>query len=85
MTVDREQSSLVLTTRAAEGVYRSTDPNVDETDLFQHTLPGCTRQTAGNSSGPKVDILDRCLRHRFAVRDVGELQASARTEHTINF
>ena len=77
VTVDVELASLPFPARAAESIDRRTDPNVDESELFQHFLPGCARQTTGNSGRPKIDISDRRFGHRLAVRNVGELQAPA--------
>jgi hypothetical protein len=56
MTVHLELPSFLFPARAAEGINRRADPNVDESELFQHFLPGCTRQTTGNSGCPKIDI-----------------------------
>ena len=43
----------------AERVDRWADANVDEAAILDHLLPGCTRQTTGNSGGPKIDVGDR--------------------------
>ena len=76
---DLELSCFLLTACTPEGVDRRSDPDVDEPDVFKHFLPGCARQTAGNSSGPKIDVLNRRLGHRLAVGDIRELKTSART------
>src|SRR5262245_14354997 len=41
-----------LTLCSAECVDRRTDANIYETALLNQLLPGCTRQTTGNSSCP---------------------------------
>ena len=84
ITVDVELPSLAFPARAAEGIDRRTDPNVDESDLFQHLLPGCARQTTGNSGRPKIDVSDRRFGHRLAIRNVRELQPSAWTQDAMN-
>src|SRR5262245_5069666 len=42
----------------AKSVDWQSDANVYEAAIFQHFLPGCTRQTTGNSCGPQVDVGD---------------------------
>jgi hypothetical protein len=84
VTVDVELASLPFPARAAESIDRRTDPNVDESELFQHFLPGCARQTTGNSGRPKVNVSDRRFGHWLAVRNVSELQSSARAQNAIN-
>jgi hypothetical protein len=74
IAVDGEKSRLVLATRPFEGVNWRANLHSNEADLFQHSLPGCTRQTTGNSSCPKIDIPDRRFGDGFAVRDVSELE-----------
>lgn len=85
VTVDRELPRLLFPTGAAEGINRRTDPNIDEPDLFQHALPGCARQTTGNSRRPKVDVLNSRFGYRFAIGNVGELEATAGAEYAIYF
>ena len=84
ITVDVEQPSFLFTTRATERIDWRTDPNVDKSDLFQHFLPGCARQTTGNSGCPKIDVSDRCFRHRLSIRNVCELQPPAWAQDAIN-
>jgi hypothetical protein len=78
MSIDLETTGILFAARTRKGVNRRADPDFDEADVFQHFLPGCARQTTGNSSRPKVDVLDGRLRDRLAVGDVGKLQVSAR-------
>lgn len=52
VTVDLELAGLLFSTRTAEGIDRRTDPDINEPDVFQHLLPGCARQTTGNSGRP---------------------------------
>jgi hypothetical protein len=85
VTVDIEQPRLLFPTGTAEGIDQRADPNIDEPDLFQHVLPGCARQTTGNSGRPKVDVLNGRFGYRFAVRNVSEPEATAGAEYAINF
>ncbi|HXA21352.1 MAG TPA: hypothetical protein VNW90_03565 [Acetobacteraceae bacterium] len=73
ITEDFEASGILLATGTAEGVNRRPDHNIDESDRFQQLLPGCTRQTASNSSCPKIDVADHSFRHRSAVGNVRKL------------
>jgi hypothetical protein len=52
VTEDLELSCLLFAAGAFEGVDRLSDFDVDEAAIFQHFLPGCARQTTGDSSGP---------------------------------
>jgi hypothetical protein len=78
MSIDLETTGILFAARTLEGVNRRPDPDFDEANVFQHFLPGCTRQTTGDSSRPKVDVLNGRLRHRPSVRDVRKLKPSAR-------
>jgi hypothetical protein len=77
MPIDFKTTGILLATRTRESVDRRPDPDFDEADVFQHFLPGCARQTTGNSSRPKIDVLNGRFRNRLAVGDVGKLQVSA--------
>src|ERR1700730_7787105 len=81
IAIDFKQTRLALPARAAEGVNRRTDLDLNETALLKHLPPACARQATGNSIGPKVDVADRCFRHGLTGRDIGELQASAGLQH----
>jgi hypothetical protein len=50
--VDFEFPRFLLTTGTFEGVDRLSDLDIEEAAIFQHFLPGCTRQTTGNSCSP---------------------------------
>ena len=52
VTEDRKQTGLRFATSAFERIDRWTNPNVNKIAVRQHFLPGCTRQTTGNSSRP---------------------------------
>jgi hypothetical protein len=54
-------------------------------DLFQHLLPACARQASGNSGSPEVNVADRRFGNGLAVRDVGELEPTARAQHPQDF
>jgi hypothetical protein len=80
-----EQPRLALAARAAEGVNRRADPDIDETALLKHMPPACAWQATGNSVGPQVDIAERPWRNLLAVRDVGKLQTSTRFQYAHHF
>jgi hypothetical protein len=65
----------------AERVDRWADANVREAATLDHLLPGCTRQTTGNSGSPKIDVGDRRCGHGFAIGNVGELEVATRLQH----
>ena len=77
MSIDFKTTGVLFAARTREGVDRRPDPDFDEADVFQHFLPGCARQTTGNSSCPKVDVLNGHCRDRLAVGDVAKLKVSA--------
>jgi hypothetical protein len=56
VTVDVERPSLGFAGRAAEGVDPRPDDHIDEADVFEHLLPACARQAAGDSTGPQIDL-----------------------------
>src|ERR1700731_4488652 len=85
MAIDLETTGVLFTARTREGVNRRPDPDFDEADVFQHFLPGCTRQTTGDSSGPKIDVLNGRFRDRLAVGDVGKLQVPAGGQDAAHF
>src|SRR5947209_2145198 len=70
VSVDGEAPGALLAVRSPKGVDRWPYLHADEPDLFKHVLPGCTRQTTGNSCRPKFDILNCRGRDRIAVCDV---------------
>jgi hypothetical protein len=77
MSIDLKATGILFAACARKGVNRRPDPDFDEANVFQHFLPGCARQTTGNSSRPKIDVLNGRFRNRLAVGDVGKLQVSA--------
>jgi len=85
VAVNGKQPSLVLAACTFEGVDWRTDLDLNEAGIFQHFLPGCTRQTTGNSSRPKIDVADGGCGHRLAIRNVGELDPSAGTQDAEDF
>src|SRR5882724_9050593 len=85
ISVDLETTCVLFAACTLEGVDRRTDLDFDEPDVFQHFLPGCTRQTTGNSSRPKIDVLDGRFGHRLAVRDIRKLQASTGAQDAEDF
>jgi hypothetical protein len=52
VSVDLKTAGALFSARTLKGVNRRSNPDVNETNFFQHFLPGCTRQTTGNSSCP---------------------------------
>ena len=85
ITVDLETARVLLASGSLEGIDRWADLHVNEADFLQHLLPGCTRQTTGDSSSPEIDILDSSGGNRLSICDVGELQMTARPQHPIDF
>ena len=79
-----EHPRFLLTACAAEGVAGGSNLDVDKTGLLEHPLPACTRQAAGDSSGPQIDVTDGRLGHRLGICDIGELQPPARPQHPEN-
>ena len=71
-----EESGIGFTASLPESVVGWADLNVDKANLPKHRTPAFTRNATGNSSSPEVDILDRFLRHGFAVGDIAKLQAT---------
>src|SRR5262249_1801407 len=65
----------------AECIDRLTDTHIHEAAVLDHLLPGCARQTTGNSGRPKIDVGDRRRRHRSPIGDVGKLQIPARPKN----
>jgi hypothetical protein len=84
ITVNLEPSRILLATGTLEGVNRRSDPYIDKAGFFEHLLPGCTRQTTGNSSCPKIDVVDCRRRHRLPVRDIRKLENAARPQHAMD-
>ena len=66
-----------LTFGAAKGVDRWTNTDIREATVLDHLLPGCTRQTTGNSGRPKINVGNRRRRHRFSVGNVAKLEVAA--------
>ena len=85
VTVDLETPRVLLASRSLEGIDRRADLRVNEADILQHLLPGCTRQTTGDSGSPEIDVLNSSRGHGLSVRDVGKLQMTARPQHAIDF
>ena len=76
-----ELARVRLALRAAKGVDGRTDPNIHEAAVFHHFLPGCTRQTTGNSGRPQVNVGDSGGGHKLSVGDVSKLQMPAGLQH----
>src|SRR5262249_49766321 len=51
---DFKPARVQLSFCAGEGIDRRADTNLHKTTVLEHRLPGCTRQTAGNSGCPKL-------------------------------
>ncbi len=61
ISIDLETPRVLFAACTLEGVNRRPNPDINEPAVFQHFLPGCARQTTGNSSGPKINVADRRL------------------------
>src|SRR5216684_6917166 len=81
ISVNLEPPGILLAVGSAESVGRRADPHVDETDFLHDRPPAFARKATGNSSGPKIDVLDGRSGDRLAVGNVGELQMSARAQY----
>ena len=67
---DLELACIRFALCAAERIDWRSDPDVNEATVLDHLLPGCTRQTTGNSGRPKIDVGDGRCRDWLAVGDV---------------
>ena len=60
------------------------DPYLRETEIAQERHELCLRQSAGDSTGPKIDVAPGILAE-FGIEDyVGKLKPSARTQDPPN-
>ena len=73
-----EPAGIGLAARAAKGIHRPADLEINETRIPHHLLPACTRHATSDSSGPKVDVAHGSFRYRLPVGDIDELQNTAR-------
>lgn len=65
---------------ATKRIDRGPDTDIHEATVLNHLLPGCARQTTGNSGRPKINVGSRRRRHWLSVGDIGKLQVSARLQ-----
>lgn len=65
---------------SAECVNGLTNRHVDESAVLEESFPTCTRQAAGDSTGPQIDVPFRFVWNRLTVGDVGELDRSTRPQ-----
>lgn len=84
ITIDIKPPRVLFAAGTLKGVNRRADDHIHEPGLFKHFLPGCTRQTASNSTRPEIDVLNRDVGHGMAVRDVRELQTAAGPKHAVD-
>ena len=56
------------------------DQGVCETGRTGDIEEVCLRQTAGDSAGPQVDVIERLLRQRFGDNDIADEKPSTRFE-----
>src|SRR6516162_807955 len=61
------------------------DPDLVQANLCQVCYELCLRQSAGDSAGPKVDVATSLFGEFDIERNVGQVEASARLQHTPDF
>jgi hypothetical protein len=70
---------------AAKGIDRWPDTDIHEATVLNHLLPGCARQTTGNSGRPKINVGSRRRRHWLSIGDIGKLQVAATLQDPPDF
>jgi hypothetical protein len=68
--------------RSRERIEAVRDADIGEPGGCECGLDLCLQQSAGNSTGPQIDIASGAIVERGAEHDVGELQASPRGNDT---
>src|SRR3972149_3706012 len=68
-----ERPGVLFPSCPPEGIDGRSDLDIHKTGFLKHPFPACARQAPGDSARPQVDVADRRLRDRLAVRDIGEL------------
>ncbi len=81
--VDAELARSLFLVRTEERVKGLYQPDFTEARLLDHLEILCNLQSAGNSSGPEVDIVARVLRQLTFHDDVGELQPATGPHHAV--
>ena len=66
--------------RAGEAVEAVGDCHIAKSGRGEDLDELCFQQSAGNSTGPEIDIAERFVRQHFADDDVGDLHAAGRFE-----
>jgi hypothetical protein len=75
----------LLLGRSRKAVKEMTCTCIAESGLLKRLDHLCNLQSAGNSSGPQIDVVACILGQFHPHRDVGELQPAAWFHHAIEF
>ena len=67
-----------------EAVEPIRDPHVGKSGLRERRDQLCFQQSAGDSTGPEIDILARVLRQLDAEHDVRDLYSASRFQDTLD-
>ena len=70
--------------RPTEAIVPRSNANVLQTESGQIRNDLCLRQSAGDSTGPKIDIAARVFRQFDIEGDVGQVKPAAGLEHSGN-
>ena len=81
-TVDAVFASCLLLRCCPEAIKTSGDPNLLQPNLRQVLHELCLRQSAGDSTGPKVDVSAGVLGELNIESDVRKVKASARFQYS---
>ena len=79
-----EDPGVLLATRSRIGVDARAELEVDKPHTTDDRLPPCARQGTGDSAGPEVDIPLRLFRDWLVDAYVGDLDAAAGAERTVD-
>src|SRR5689334_6276720 len=80
MGVHVERAGVRLAPRSTEGVDGGADRDVDEAGLVEQATPVVDGLAAGDAPRPEVDRAHGLFGQRYAVGDVGELDAATGPE-----
>src|SRR5262249_55661904 len=71
--------------RAGKTIEALSDSDIAKTCAGEEVDHLCFQQSAGDSTGPEVDVAQRAVGQDFSNDNVCDLQATARFEHTRDF
>ncbi len=70
--------------RAGEDIRLAPPADVGETRVLKDPAPLCFQQSTRDSARPEVDVVLRVLRDFLVDDDVGDLEAAAGAQHSID-